>query len=117
MSFQTKQDGVLMTNHISTNKNSWLKPPDSYQLGSVLDGHVAAAKKTLHGRQLIRNRVAEKGRTSIYDLTGLVRSFPLDPEDLPMISSQIDFEVFFGGQAEELAIKTMDVRRHAGAGK
>ena len=114
MSFRTKQDGVFMTSHTSTNKSSWLKPPDSYQIGSVLDGHVAAAKKTLHGRQLIRNRVAEKGRTSIYDLTGLVRSFPLDPEDLPMISSQIDFEVFFGGQAEELAIKTMggDLSHH-----
>ena len=100
----------------SMNSNSWLKPPDSYQMGTVLDGHVAAAKKTLNGRRLIRNRVTEKGRSSIYDLTGLVRSFPLDIEDLPLISSQIDFELFFGGRAEDLAIKTMggDPAYHGG---
>ena len=105
-----------MTEQSATSDGSWLKPPDGYQLGAVLDGHVAAAKKTIHGRQLIRNRVAEKGRASIYDLTGLVRSFPLDAEDLPSLASQIDFEVFFGGRAEELAIRTMggDPAHHGG---
>ena len=66
-----------------------LKPPDSYQMGVVLDGHVAAAKKLINGRRIIRKWVAEKGRSSIYDLTGLIRSFPLDIEDLPLIASQI----------------------------
>ena len=63
------------------------------------------AKKALHGRSLIRQRVLAFGKDSIYNLTALVRAFPLDPEDLPSLDSQFSFYAYFGGRAEELAIQ------------
>ena len=61
-------------------------------------------KKALYGRSFIRQRVLELGKDSIYNLTGLVRAFPLDPEDLPSLDSQFSFYTYFSGRAEELAI-------------
>ena len=78
--------------------------PEHYRYGSIISGPEVEAKKALHGRKLIRERVLAHGKESIYNMTALVRAFPLDPEDLPALDSQFSFYAYFGGRAEELAI-------------
>ena len=81
-----------------------LKAPESYRYGSIISGPDVEAKKAIHGRDMIRHRVLAQGKDSIYNMTGLVRAFPLDLEDLPSLDSQFSFYAYFGGRAEELAI-------------
>ncbi len=45
------------------------------------------------------------GKDAIYNLTGLVRAFPIDAEDLPSLENQFTFYTHFLGRAEELALK------------
>ena len=92
-----------------------LKAPESYGYGSIISGPVVEAKKALHGRRLVQQRVLAKGKDSIYNMTALVRAFPLDPEDLPSLDSQFAFFAYFGGRAEELAIQLTggEPREHA----
>ena len=54
---------------------------------------------------MIQERVLSLGKQGVYNLTGLVRAFPLDPEDLPSLDSQLSFYAYFSGRAEELAIR------------
>ena len=88
--------------------------PEGYRYGSIISSPVVEAKKALHGRNMIRQRVLARGKDSIYNMTGLVRAFPLDPEDLPSLDSQFSFYAYFGGRAEELAIRHTggDLREH-----
>ena len=82
-----------------------VEPPEAYKYGSIISSPIAEAKKALHGREMIRRRVLTQGKDSIYNMTGLVRAFPLDAEDLPSLDSQFSFYAYFGGRAEELAIR------------
>ena len=82
-----------------------LQAPVDYRYGSVIDSPEAEAKKALHGRSMIRERVLSQGKDSIYNMTGLVRTFPLDPEDLPALETQFTYYAYFSGRAEELAVQ------------
>lgn len=84
-----------------------VKTPEMYQFGPVLAGPVEEAKKSEQGRRMVRERILTMGKNSIYNMTGLVRTFPLDPEDLPDLENQFTFYAYFMGEAEKLAIKHM----------
>jgi hypothetical protein len=58
---------------------------------------------------MIRERVMALGQDSIYNLTGLVRTFPLQPQDLESLENQFTYYTHFLGRAEALAL------RHTGA--
>ena len=79
--------------------------PEDYERGAILSGPEAEARKSTRGRRMVRDRVFALGKASIYNLTGLVRSFPLDAEDLPSLENQFTFYTHFLGRAEELALK------------
>ena len=79
--------------------------PEDYGWGTILASAEDEARKSTQGRRLVRDRVKELGKESIYNLTGLVRAFPLDPEDLPSLENQFVFYTHFLGQAEELAVR------------
>ena len=78
--------------------------PDEYERGAILSGPEAEARKSTQGRRMVRDRILALGKDSIYNLTGLVRAFPLSPEDLPRLENQYAFYTHFLGRAEELAI-------------
>ena len=84
-----------------------VKAPEYCRPGTILAGPVEEAKKSLQGRRMVRERVQAMGKDSIFNLTGLVRTFPLDPEDLPGLENQFTFYAYFMGEAEKLAIKHM----------
>jgi L-seryl-tRNA(Ser) seleniumtransferase len=70
-----------------------------------LSDAVAEARKSTRGRQLVRERVLAHGTDSIYNLTGLVRTFPLNSQDLEQLENQFTFYTHYLGRAEELALE------------
>ena len=92
-----------------------VQAPEPYQRGTILSDPVEEARKSTHGRSLVRDRVLSLGRDSLYNLTGLSRSFPLDSEDLPGLSDQFSFYAYHMGGAEELAVSLLggDPREHS----
>lgn len=79
--------------------------PDDYVTGTILSGAEAESRKSTQGRRMVRDRVLALGQDSIYNLTGLVRTFPLDTEDLPSLENQFTFYTHFLNRAEDLALK------------
>ena len=79
--------------------------PRPYARGEILSDAAAEARKSTQGRRKVKERVLALGKDSIYNLTGLVRAFPLDPQDLPSLENQFTFYTHFLGRAEELALK------------
>lgn len=82
-----------------------LEAPEGYKYGTILSSPSVEAKKAINGRAMVRQQILAKGKDSIYNMTGLVRAFPLDPEDLPSLDTQFSFYAYFSGRAEELAIQ------------
>lgn len=83
--------------------------PAAYGYGSVLTNAEDEARKSTQGRAMIRQRMLALGKDSIYNLTGLVRTFPLHLEDMVHLENQFTYYTRFLGQGEELAM------RHLGA--
>src|SRR5215475_12156460 len=54
-------------------------------------GAVAEAHKSTQGRRMIRARVMTLVKDSIYNLTGLVRTFPLQLQDLESLENQFTY--------------------------
>ena len=87
-----------------------VETPDAYLHSTILSSSVEEAKKSSRGRQMVRDRILALGKDSVYNLTGLVRTFPLDPEDLPGLENQFTYYAYFMGEAEKLAIEEMGGR-------
>ena len=86
--------------------------PASYGHGTILAGAADEARKSTQGRRMIRERVMALGKDSIYNLTGLVRTFPLQPQDLEPLENQFTYYTNFLGRAEELALHYMGANPH-----
>ena len=80
-------------------------PPQDYPRGQILATSADEARKSTQGRRLVRERVLSLGKDAIYNMTGLVRAFPLDPEDLPTLENQFTYYTHFLGRAEAMAVK------------
>ena len=91
----------------STSSTAVAVRPGSYGHGTILASAAAEARKSTQGRRLIRERVRTLGKDSIYNLTGLVRTFPLQPQDLEPLENQFTYYTHFLGRAEALAIRYM----------
>jgi L-seryl-tRNA(Ser) seleniumtransferase len=78
--------------------------PASYGHGTIPAGAADEARKSTQGRRMIRERVMTLGKDSIYNLTGLVRTFPLQPQDLEPLENQFTYYTHFLGRAEKLAL-------------
>lgn len=85
-----------------------------YARGPVLADPDLEMAKTLFGRKLVRERLERAGSDGIFDLTGLPRAWPLKPDDLPKLTSQLTYFAHFEGQAEPLALAYVgaDPRAH-----
>jgi L-seryl-tRNA(Ser) seleniumtransferase len=94
-----------------------IDPACGYAWGTVLRSHDDEVRRMLAGRALIRTRVAAHGDDAVYNMTGLIRAFPLRPDDLAGLTSQLGFYARFTDEAEELVLKHMggDPGRHAAA--
>jgi len=86
--------------------------PASYGYGTILTSAADEARKSTQGRRMIRERVMALGKHSIYNLTGLVRTFPLQPQDLEPLENQFTYYTHFLGRAEELALHYTGANPH-----
>ena len=90
---------------VNTNSHAVAVRPASYGYGTILASAADEARKSTQGRRMIRERVMALGKDSIYNLTGLVRTFPLQPQDLQPLENQFTYYTHFLGRAEELALR------------
>ncbi len=74
-----------------------------YARGQILASDADEIARTMHARRIIRDRVRRLGEDSVFDLSGLPRSFPLRPEDLPRLASQSAYFAHFDDAGEKLA--------------
>jgi L-seryl-tRNA(Ser) seleniumtransferase len=79
--------------------------PEAYARGPILASAEDEARKSTQGRRMIQERVKALGKESIYNLTGLVRTFPLRPADLDDLENQFTFYTHYLGRAEALALQ------------
>ena len=94
-----------------------IDPACGYAWGTVLRSHDDEVRRMLAGRTLVRARVAARGDDAVFNMTGLIRAFPLREGDLAALTSQLAFYARFSDEAEQLALKHMggDPARHAAA--
>ncbi len=85
-----------------------------YARGRILGSGADEIARTMYARGLIRHRMMSLGEDSVFDLSGLPRSYPLLPEDLAGLKSQAAFYANFAGTGEDLAVRFMggDPTRH-----
>src|SRR5512146_1022385 len=82
-----------------------IDPSVGYARGQILACAADEIRRTMHARNLIRQRLNLLGEDGLYDLTGLPRSYPLSPEDLVRLRSQVAFYSSFDGTGEERAVR------------
>lgn len=70
----------------------------------ILRDSVDEARRTARGRLAVRERAERLGSDSVFNLTGLIRGFPLQAEHLPGLSSQFSYYAKYDGWAEDVAV-------------
>ncbi|MBI4504492.1 MAG: hypothetical protein HY691_03070 [Chloroflexi bacterium] len=75
-----------------------------YARGPILSSPEREVQKVSFGRRLVRERLERYGPEGLFDLTGLPRAFPLRPDDLPKLESQLTFYTYFLDRVEPLAL-------------
>ena len=85
-----------------------IDPIVRYARGSILRGTDEEVARMLRARQLVAERVRNKGRETVYDLSGMNRGGGISPEDTEHLSSHVPFFERFEGRTEPLALKHMD---------
>jgi L-seryl-tRNA(Ser) seleniumtransferase len=91
-------------------------PTVSYARGTILAGELEESLRQRHGFELVRAFFARGGDSSVYNLTGLIRGFPLQDPDDEWLKSYIHFNARADGQLERVALKILggDEAEHDG---
>jgi len=91
-------------------------PKVGYARGAVLQSASDEAARTLHGRQLVRQRIERFGHEGLFNLSGLIRGFILDESHLLGLRSQFHYYATYDGWPEAMAVQTLggDPARHGG---
>lgn len=84
-----------------------IDPVVSYARGNILRSEVEESAKQKHAFEIARMRFRDLGEAGVYNLTGLIRGFPLTTQDVDRLRSYIHFAVNFDGEFERLAIEML----------
>jgi L-seryl-tRNA(Ser) seleniumtransferase len=89
-------------------------PIVGYARGPILKSTDEEVRRMLKARHMVGQRVREKGKDSVYDLSGMNRGAGLTDEEVPHLTSHVPFFERFEGKTEPLALKHMgaDEERH-----
>jgi L-seryl-tRNA(Ser) seleniumtransferase len=89
-------------------------PIVGYARGPILKSTDEEVQRMLKARHMVGQRVREKGKDSVYDLSGMNRGAGLTDEEVPHLTSHVPFFERFEGKTEPLALKHMgaDEERH-----
>lgn len=104
-----------MPSHVDRFGNP-IDPAVAYARGRILAGEVEETLRQRHGYELIRERFRHLGHDGVYNLTGLIRGFPMAPGDEEWLRSYIHFGALADGQLEAIALKILggDAAEHDG---
>jgi L-seryl-tRNA(Ser) seleniumtransferase len=85
-----------------------------YARGPILKSTDEEVQRMLKARRMVGKRVRDKGKDSVYDLSGMNRGAGLTEEEVPHLTSHVPFFERFEGKTEPLALKHMgaDETRH-----
>lgn len=75
-------------------------PTVGYARGSILASEVDEVRRQKRAYEIIRQRFQEAGDEGIYNLTGLIRGFPLEDEDRGFLPSYLHYVARYGGELE-----------------
>ncbi len=91
-----------------------LDPIVRYARGTILKSTDEEVTRMLRARQLVAERVRNKGRDSVHDLSGMNRGSGITHDDVPHLTSHVPFFERFEGKTEPYALKHMggDPARH-----
>lgn len=91
-----------------------IDPIVRYARGGILKGTDEEVKRMLRARQMVGERVRDKGKESVYDLSGMNRGSGLGAGEVAHLTSHVPFFERFEGRTEPLALKHMgaDPERH-----
>ena len=84
-----------------------LDPIVNYARGSILRGTDEEVTRMLRARQLVAERVRNRGQETVYDLSGMNRGGGISAEDTQHLTSHVPFFERFEGRTEPLALKHM----------
>lgn len=84
-----------------------LDPKVGYARGRVITGEVAEAQRQQRAYAIIRDRFARLGDAGVFNLTGLIRAFPVEPGDKDAMRSYVHFIARSQGELESLALQRM----------
>lgn len=93
-----------------------IDPTVGYARGKVITDEVAEAVRQQKAYSIIRARFARLGDDGVFNLTGLIRAFPLDEGDKDAMRSYVHYIARSKDRLESLAIKAMggEQGRHDG---
>jgi L-seryl-tRNA(Ser) seleniumtransferase len=91
-----------------------IDPIVRYARGAILKSTDEEVKRMLRARQMVGERVRNRGKESVYDLSGMNRGSGLGTEEIPHLTSHVPFFERFEGKTEPLALRHMgaDASRH-----
>lgn len=92
-----------------------IDPIVRYARGSILKSTDEEVARMLRARRIAGDRVRDKGKDSIYDLSGMNRGSGITADEVPDLTSHVPFFNRFEGKTEPYALKHMgaDGSRHA----
>ncbi|MBM3344248.1 MAG: hypothetical protein FJY56_19365 [Betaproteobacteria bacterium] len=92
-----------------------IDPIVRYARGSILKSTDEEVARMLRARRIAGDRVRDKGKDSIYDLSGMNRGSGLTADEVPDLTSHVPFFNRFEGKTEPYALKHMggDASKHA----
>lgn len=93
-----------------------IDPRVGYARGQVLSDEIAESLRQTHAHGLLRERFRRHGDAGLFNLTGLIRGYPLEKGDEDAMRSYVHFNARQDGELELLAITLMggDASTHQG---
>ena len=84
-----------------------IDPIVNYARGPILKGTDEEVTRMIKARHMVGARVREKGKDSIYDLSGMNRGGGITAEETEHLTSHVPYFARFEGKTEPLALKHM----------
>ncbi len=107
------QNSLLDRTQSSTNPSTDLlgnikDPAVGYARGNILSNEVDEVRRQKLAYKLIHERFKKNGDQAIYNLTGLIRGFPLHDDDRPSLPSYLHHIARYNNQLETEALRLLN---------
>ncbi|MCC7271844.1 MAG: hypothetical protein IT561_04195 [Alphaproteobacteria bacterium] len=93
-----------------------IDPKVGYARGRIITGEVDEVRRQAHAHAIMRDRFVRHGDAGVFNLTGLIRGYPLADGDSEALQSYVHYNARRGDELEQAALARMggDPARHSG---